>query len=246
MKKIITVIILGLGVLYSSNCNAQIEFVNSIDFGYPIMINKNNQDFFYKQFSAGISLGVSYKPTNTQFFPTLKVTFGRLRLPLKQFGENVVDLNYNYLDLIINGNYVITFGEKSNTLYLLGGIGFAKLVEKNTFIAGKNGLAMQSYVDSTANISKYFPAINVGFEYVYGQSVNSPVYLCFGVSCQYIYLLNGINTYQVTVNGPQINDLKLTTNMEGHAITPMLYIALHYLMGKNLVFWHKHSSFYLN
>jgi hypothetical protein len=245
MKRTVTAIVISLGLLYSASCDAQIEFVNSIDFGYPIMINKNNQNFWYKQFSAGLMLGVSYKPVNTQFFPTLKLAFGRLRLPLKTFGENTVDLNYNYTDLTLNGNLVLTFGQNSNTVYFLAGIGFAKLNDKGTFIAGKNGLEMTSYIDSTANISKYFPAISGGIEYVYGQSVNQPVYLCFGLSVQYIYLLSGNNTYRVKINGNTVNSQEITANMEGHAITPMFYIALHYLMGKNLIFWHKHSSMYL-
>ena len=88
--------------------NAQIELSNSIDLGYPVLINKYNQNLFYEQLAVGMRFGVSYKPNATQFYPTLDFSFGRTRLPLKQFENNVVYLNANYLNLMLKGNFVMS------------------------------------------------------------------------------------------------------------------------------------------
>ncbi len=233
-------------ILFSSYCGyAQIEATTGIDMSYPLLINKNNNRINYSQISFGLRFGISYKPPQTQFFPTLDFSFGRTRLPLKQFEVNDVDLNFNYLNLMLNGNYVISLGENDNSLYMIGGIGFADLNQKGLYIAGKNGQAMNASIDSTANINKIFPAIGLGMEYVYGASVNRNLYLSLGLYFQYIYLLPENNSYYVTVRDFQGKYLSLNANLEGHPIIPTFYISIHYLLGKNLIFWHKKNSMYL-
>lgn len=222
---------------------AQIELSNNIDFGYPFLINHYNQNLNYDQISAGLRFGISYKPTNTQFFPTLNFGFGSTRLPIKQFGNNVAIGNYNYLSLILSGNFVVNVGQ--NTLYMLGGIGFMRFKYRRLGLSGSKAQQMEITLDSTANITKVFPTIGLGFEYVYGASVDRPYYLSMGLSFHYVYLFAGQNDYSFHVDGAQSTTLYLNGALTGHIIYPNLYIALHVLLGNNLIFWHKKSSYYL-
>jgi hypothetical protein len=146
---------------------------------------------------------------------------------------------------MLNGNFVITF-ENNNSIYLIGGIGFSDLKEKYPQVSGTNALQMSSHVDSTKNIFRLFPAIGLGFEYVYGASSNRNVYMSMGIMCQYVIMLADQNTYNVTVIDAQKVPVPIHASLSGNLIIPNFSITLHYLLGKSIIFWKKkESSFYL-
>jgi hypothetical protein len=149
-------------------------------------------------------------------------------LPLKQFGQNVAALNFNYLNMMANENYIIRFA--SNELFVYGGIGFSYLANKGLAIAGAGGGTMQGNIDSSANVSKAFPAMNLGFEYVYGESTGKDLYLGIGINFQYILLLNDRNTYYITINEPGGISNKYNVDLTGNVISPGFYIAAHYMI----------------
>lgn len=223
---------------------AQIQVSTGIDMSYPLLLNNDNNKPNYGQIGFGLRFGVSYKPTETQFFPTLNFSFGRTRLPLKDFEQNVACVNMDYLNLMLDGNFVVPF-ENGNALYIIGGIGFAKLNRAGLTISGKNGGAMDIHLDSVANSNKLFPAINLGFEYVYGESNNKNLYMSLGFNFQYIYLLSERNTYYMSVRDYQQNNFGLKAGLVGHVISPNFYITLHYLMGNSIIFWKKKDTGYL-
>lgn len=238
-------VILPVLLLVTSLCYAQIEVATGADISYPLLTNNSNTKLNYNQVGFGMRFGVSYKPENTQFFPTLNFAFGRTRLPLKQFGDNVATVTLNYLNLMLDGNIVATFNN-GNSLYFIGGIGFSSLSRAGFSIAGKNGEASKLYLDSVANVNKVFPAINFGIEYVYGASVNRKLYMSMGLNLQYIILLPGRNTYYADVRDYQGNTTTFNASLTGNAFIPNFYISLHYLLGKEIIFWKKkESSFYL-
>ncbi len=223
---------------------AQVEISPGIDVSYPLMINKYNQRLNYGQVGFGLRFGVSYKPTGTQFFPTLNFMFGRTRLPLQQIDQNVAYENFNYKDLILNGNYVVTLNN-NNSLYIIGGIGFTYLGGAGSKLSGKNGDASYVTIDSISNQVKFMPAIDLGVEYVYGDAVNQKIYMSLGLSLKYIIFLNGDNTYHLTIaDYNKQATLHIDPSLTGHAIVPTFYITLHYLLGKEVIFWKKHDSRY--
>src|SRR4051794_12376102 len=108
MKKSVGQLICVLLMLLSAyQSQAQIEVSTGIDTHYPILFNSNNNKINYGQFSFGVKFGVAYKPPETQFFPILNLTLGRTRLPLKDIGNNVAALNFNYLDVMLNENFIV-------------------------------------------------------------------------------------------------------------------------------------------
>jgi hypothetical protein len=245
LQNFIKSLFLFLAILAFPVCSkAQIELSSGIDVNNPFLTNKYSSQLYYKQTDFGLHFGVSYKPTGTQFFPTLNFGFGLYKLPLRSFDNDVAVVNMDYLNLMLNGNYVVTF-ENDNSLYLIGGIGFADLKHTYLSVTGKNSGASQIALDSTANITTIFPAIGLGMEYVYGSAVNQNLYLSMGFYVQYIYLFDDENSYYVTVQNPQHNSQALNSNLVGHIIVPNFYLSLHFLMGKNIIFWKKHDSKYL-
>jgi len=225
---------------FASPGKAQIELSNGIEVGYPVLINKYNSNLFYKQVTAGLRFGLSFKPVQTQFFPTLNFSFGRTRLPVQQVENNVAVANINYLSLMLNGNFVIPF-ENGNTLYMLGGIGFTKFTSRGLALSGPHADAEYVHEDSLNNITKIFPAIGLGFEYVYGQSANSKIYLSLGLMMQYIYLFADRNEYKGTVEDINGKFHDINASMTGHAFVPMGNITLHVLTGRGFIFWKKKS-----
>jgi len=231
--------------LAPARSKAQIEVASGVDMSFPELLNSNNTNLYYKQLSFGVRLELSYKPENTQFFPTLYYSLGQTILPLKQFENNVSTLACRYENIILNGNLVVTF-ENNNSLYLIGGIGITDLKRKYPGVSGPSGLAMNSSVDSTANITKIFPAMSLGFEYVYGASVNRKVYMSLGLTVQYTILFADENSYYVTVIDAQKRFVPIVANLSGNLFVPNFNITLHYLLGKEIIFWQKKkSSFYL-
>src|SRR4051812_15072835 len=118
IAKLISFITVPLLLSLSSIATAQIEVSAGIDVVYPILVNKYNSKLTYQQLGGGMHLGVSYKPENTQFFPTLNFAFGATRLPLNEFGNNVICTHIGYLSTMLNGNIVSTL-RNDNTLYFL-------------------------------------------------------------------------------------------------------------------------------
>jgi len=214
------------------------ELSSGIDLSYPILINSTNAKLNYGQISFGLRFGIAYKPAETQFFPILTAAFGRTRLPLQQFGENVVFLNYDYLNVMLNENYIVRF--PMSELFIYGGIGFTDLTQKGIGIAGTGGEAMQATIDSIKYASSVFPAVNIGFEYNYGESAGKDLYLTMGLNFQYVLLLAERNTYYITVDEHYglINSYK--SSLTGNLISPGFYIAIHYLLHV-----HKKSGMYL-
>ena len=226
--------------LLLSSCMAygQIELSSGIDVNYPVLLNKYNTKMNYGQITFGFNIGVAYKPAETQFFPCLKTGIGRTRVPLKQFGKNVAVLNCNYINEMLNANLVVR-GERSET-FIYGGIGFSYLANKGIKIAGPGGDAMESRIDSTANINKVFPAMNIGFEYNSSVSMDKDLYLTMGLNIQYILLLQDRNSYFITVRQPPNTTTSYAAALEGGIISPGVYICIHYMLhGK------KKHSFYL-
>lgn len=244
MQKLIRPIVLLILLFSAFYSNAQIELSSGIDVNAPVLINHYNSKLYYKQLGFGLHLGVSYKPTQTQFFPTLNFGFGLYKLPLADFDNNVACINMNYMNLILNGNFVLA-SENDNTVYLIGGIGATSLKHTFPVVSGGHGIPTIS-IDSTGDITKLFPTVALGAEYVYGAATNKNLYLSLGLYAEYIYLFNEENNYFFTVRDPQSGSKQLSSSLTGHIIVPNFYISLHFLLGKNIIFWKKHDSMYLN
>jgi hypothetical protein len=226
-------------LLVCGKASAQIELAAGIDLVYPILVNKYNEKISYQQFGGGGHLGISYKPELTQFFPTLNMGLGATKLPVSQFGDNVVVANISYWSTMLNGNIVATL-RNDNTIYFLTGIGFSRINQRFISVAGPRGDAMKVQLDSLKNESKYFPAAGLGIEYVYGNSVNTSLYISMGLYCQYILLFQGRNEYFTSVRDLQGNDHHMASALTGGIFFPSAYLSLHYLLGDNIIFW-KHK-----
>jgi hypothetical protein len=225
-------------LLIANSCYGQIELSSGIDLSYPVLINSTNAKLNYGQISFGLRFGIAYKPAETQFFPILTTAFGRTRLPLQQFGQNVIFCGYDYLNVMLNENYIVRF--PMSELFVYGGIGFTDLTRKAPGVAGPGGQTMQVTVDSVKYQSNVFPAMNIGFEYNYGESAGKDLYLTMGLNFQYILLFAERNTYYLTVDERYgvVNNYK--TTLTGGIIAPGFYIAIHYLLHV-----HKKSGMYL-
>jgi hypothetical protein len=209
----------------------QWEFSSGIDMSYPVLLNSSNSVLNYGQISFGMHIGVAYKPEDVQFFPILISSFGRTRLPLVQYGkDNVAALNFNYLNEMLNENFVIHFPESE--LFIYGGIGFSYLPNKGLVLAGSRSGTMKSAIDSSKNINKVFPAMNLGFEYIWGESTGKDLYLSMGINFEYILLLSERNTYYISINDPQNGISQYKASLTGNVISPGFYIALHYIFHK--------------
>ncbi len=218
-------------LLFAQKGRAQIEVFGEIDMNYPLLFNSNNAVTNYGQISFGPRLGVAYKPDNVQFFPMLSVGMGRTRLPVKQFNTvNVAAINMNYMNVMANENYVVHFINSELDIY--GGVGFSYLVYRRINIGGSRGETMKVAVDSVKYPAKFFPAMNIGFEYIYGESQGKDLYLSLGVNFQYILLLKDRNDYYISVNDPQSGISNYKGSLSGNVISPGFYLSLHYKIHK--------------
>ncbi len=236
-KYLLRIVSIFCVLLFTIDSSAQLEVSSGFEVSYPQLINSNNTKMNFGQITFGVRAGVAYKPHDTQFFPILNASFGRTRLPLKQFGTNVAVLNFNYLNVMLNENYVITMPRSE--VYIYGGVGFSYLMNKGVQVAGRYGETMKASIDSTKNVNNVFPAMNIGFEYNYGESAGKDLYLTMGINFQYILLLKERNTYYVSVAAPGNNYHTYQSNLTGNVISPGFYIAIHYVFRK------KKHSFYL-
>lgn len=240
MRKLFARLGIILLALAAVPAQAQIEVSSGLDVVYPVLINKYNSKVNYNQQGFGLHLGVSYKPAETQFFPTLNFGLGATRLPLQQFGNYVACEHVNYKSLMLNGNFVGTF-RNGNSIYFLGGIGFAVLNPAFPSVSGPGGEAMHISVDSIKNQSKIVPAVGLGVEYVYGDAVNRNLYLSIGLYCQYTLLFPDRNTYSISVIDQQGNHISMQPGLVGNIFFNTAYISLHYLLGNEVIFW-KHKD----
>jgi hypothetical protein len=221
--------IICLLLFFSCFCQAQIEVSTGIDVNFPLLFNSYNSSWNYNQLGFGLRAGIAYKPAETQFFPMLNLSIGRTRLPLKDLGKNVAALNLNYLNLMLNENIVLHFTQSE--LYVYGGIGFSHLARKGGIkITGNGGEGMESLIDSIKNESSMFPAVNIGFEYNYGESAGKDLYLTLGINVQYIMLLTERNEFFFTIKQPGSIVNHYNASLTGGAICPGFYIAIHYML----------------
>ncbi len=224
---VVRIFIVALLLFTASASFGQIEVSSGIDLTYPVLLNSYNSKLTYSQISFGFGVGVAYKPEETQFFPILKLSGGRTRLPLNDIGKNVVALDFNYMNVMLNENYIVRF--PNSELFVYGGIGFSHLAQKGIKVTGSGGEAMKVAIDSTRDITKYFPAMNIGFEYNYGQSAGKDLYLTIGINFQYIMLLSERNIYSFSLTQGGVKN-SATVSLAGNQITPGFYLALHYLL----------------
>jgi hypothetical protein len=225
VKKLLTI---ACFLFFSFSSHAQMEVSTGIDLSYPLLINTNNAKWNYGQISFGLRFGIAYKPAETQFFPILTAAFGRTRFPMKQFGQDVAFVNFDYLNVMLNENYIVRF--TSSELFIYGGIGFTDLSHKGPGIAGPAGGTMKATIDSILNVTSVFPAMNIGFEYNYGESAGKDLYLTMGLNFQYVLLFPDRNTYYITINKPGYIQDHYKTGLTGNIISPGFYIAIHYLL----------------
>ena len=237
-KKIFPGLVFLSLVLSGFICRAQYEVSSGIDLSYPLLINKYNKNLNYNQISFGMRFGIAYKPPETQFFPILNLSFGRCRLPLLQLNKDVVALNFNYINVMLNENFILRF--TNSEVFIYGGIGFTNLKRKSLAVTGPGSAELTTTIDSVKNVTNMLPAINIGVEYNYGESAGKDLYLTMGLNFQYIMLLTERNDYYLTVRQSAINLVPYTASLTGNLITPSFYIAIHYLLHHN-----KKSKMYL-
>ena len=205
-------------------CTAQTELSVGIGLGYPQMVTNNHTVINAGELSSGLHAGIVYKPDELQFFPGLNLSYGNIWLPLQQGGKDIADLKFNYINVMVNENFAINFPKSQLLIY--GGIGFLHLAEKGIPVADRNAKTMQASIDSTANVSKTFPAINIGVEYrVY---TDRNFYLGIGINFQYMLLLAGRNTYYITITEPGNNSYNYRASLSGSLVNPGVYVAVHY------------------
>lgn len=223
-------------LLSTFHCVAQVDVFAGAELGYPLVATPNNTLINAGHISFGMRAGIAYHPETAIFFPSLNLSYGRARLPLQQAGNGVTELRYNYTHVMLDGNFIIH--SPKHTWLLYGGIGCSYLAEKG--FPPHTGQALSAVIDSTANISKVFPAMNIGFEYGKNIDAGKICYLAVGVNIQYTLLLTGQNTYYMSIAEP--NSSKYNSqqgSLSGSLMSPAFYISLHYRLHK------KKDSMYL-
>ena len=225
--------IISLLLLTSFTANGQFEVSANLELGYPFMTNQYNSKVLYNQLTPGVRLGVSYKPENTQFFPTLHYAFGRTKLPLRQLGKNVAALELNYQNLMLSGNLVFHYEDYSQ-LYIYTGIGVVQLKKKGLVVSGKDGNLITAKIDSSANIDKRYPAINLGFEYVVGNTAQNNIYISVGANIQYWYFVTNRNNYFLDITEANGTSYITESALTGGAFVPYFYMSLHYMLDKDM------------
>ena len=220
-------------VVTTTTLYGQVEVSANLELGYPFMTNQYNSKLLYNQLTPGVRLGLSYKPEDTQFFPTLHYTFGRTKLPLRELGKNVAVMELNYQNLMLSGNFVIHYEDYSQ-LYIYGGIGVVQLKNKGLVVSGRNGNLITAKIDSSANIDKRYPAINLGFEYVVGNTMDNNIYISVGANVQYWYFVTNRNNYFLDITEANGNSYVTESALTGHAFVPYFYMSLHYMLKRDM------------
>ena len=112
----------------------------------------------------------------------------------------------------------------ANRLVLNAGIGATYMNCRGAAPSGNE--TRQTSIDSTANITQIFPAVNLGLEYAAYKTEHFSV--GFGLSIRYNLLFEAKNNYYITVSEPGNKIYDYTTNLSGQLVTPGLYVAAHY------------------
>jgi hypothetical protein len=216
-----------------ASASAQMELSANLELGYPFLTNQYNKNLLYNQLSPGVRFGFSYKPENTQFFPTLHYAFGRTKMPLKQFGRNVAFLEQNYQNLMLSANLLFRFYDYSQ-LYVYTGIGLVSLKNKGIDVSGREGSQIRARIDSAANIDKRFPAVNLGFEYVVAAAEEHNFYISAGINVQGWYFATNRNNYFLDITDASGNTILAESALTGLAIVPYFYMSLHCKINREL------------
>jgi len=225
-------------LLSSGTSWGQYEVSSGIDISYPLLTNKYTKKLNYGQLSFGLRAGIAYKPPETQFFPILNVSLGRCRLPLLQLNQNVAALNFNYINVMLNENFILRF--PTSEVFIYGGIGITNLNRKTLVFTGPGYSNLEATIDSVKDVTNLFPALNIGLEYNYGESAGKDLYITMGLNFQYIMLLADRNNYYLSVRQSSPNYLPYSASFSGDVIAPSFYLAIHYLLHHN-----KKSKMYL-
>jgi len=202
-------------------CTAQVDISAGIGIAYPELFT-GSKIINSGQISSGLHATAAWRPEDLEFFPGIGVTYGATRLPLQNAGNNVAALNLRYLSVMLNEYFVPDYGELRWLLY--GGIGCSYLKSRGAAPSGNE--TDQTSIDSTANITHIFPAINAGMEYATYTGANWHV--SFGLYIRYNLLFEGKNDYYITVSKPGNKIHDYASSLTGHLITTGLYIAVHY------------------
>ena len=215
----ITVIVLSLGF----DCHAQLVMSEGIGLCYPEvytgkkMINSGLIGF-------GASLGAAYEPENLQFFPGLKLGYGRLRLPLQESGNNVAALIVNQYSSAGYEHFIPDIAAGRHFL-ISGGIGISYLVVNGAAPSGNQ--VRETSIDSTANIRRLFPEMDLALAYCFHGRADERFYVTLELNVQYVLLLSGYNTYYVTVAEPGNNIYHYQSSLSSNLVTPLLSIVIH-------------------
>ena len=219
-----------LNFLCISVCHGQFDVSGGINVAYPVLSIPSHTAISAGQISSGFRAAITYTPEFTQFFPALNISYGRIRLPLQVSGRNVAALNFSYTGVMLNENYVIHFPQ--SRLLIFGGLGISLLKERSVATSSAGAQYSNASIDSVADITKVFPAVNLGLEYTYGDISDANYYLSAGVNLQCILLAPGRNTYYLDVAQQGNTTQHYESSLTGNMLNPGVYVALHFKLHK--------------
>ncbi|XZF16588.1 hypothetical protein ACTHGU_10645 [Chitinophagaceae bacterium MMS25-I14] len=227
------IILLLLVVLtHGLPCMARFEFSGGPLLTYPVIITSAGTMLNSGHLGAGIRFGVDYNPDRGRFFPSLRLSYGQNRLPLQTDGVNQGALNFSVYSLMLNGAYAGALHERQLVFY--SGLGVFNLNRRKTAPSGTENTIVS--VDSSANITHFFPAADAGIEYR-GITAGKRFYLTAGMCVNYVWLPDGFNTYNLEIS----HDNKIVStpaNFSGHLLIPTIYLAVTYKPKKQKNNWY--------
>ncbi len=172
----------------------------------------------------GANVGVVYEPEELQFFPGLTVSYGHVRLPLQESGNNVAAINVNQYGAVAWEHFIPdVFGARH--LLISGGIGLSYIIANGAAPSGNQ--VRETTIDSTANIRRLFPEMNLALAYCLSGHTDDGFYVTLELNIQYVLLLSGYNNYYVTVEEQGNNIYHYRSSLAGNLITPWFSIVLH-------------------
>ena len=213
----------GIFLFFFYVSSGQINVSAGPTLAYPELIT-NHKILNSGQISAGLRVAAAWQKEDLVLFPGIEASYGGVRLPLQSSGNNVAALNMRYASLMINEYFT---PDNMNRLLLYGGIGGTYMRSKGAAPSGNE--TRETTIDSTANITHFFPAINLGVEYTAYTTGNWSVIA--GLCLKYTALLAGQNTYYITVSKPGNKIYDYTSSLTGNLVTPGLYLSVHYKIG---------------
>ena len=208
---------------FSTICQAQIEIASGGGLGYPEVLARS-KILNSGQLSFGGHVEVSYEPEDLQFFPGLAIGYDRVRLPLQESGNNIAALNVNQFRAVVSEHFIPDISNGRHWL-ISGGIGLCYCMATGTAPSGNQ--IRETTIDSTANIRKLFPEMNLGVAWCFGGQTDKDFYVTLELNIQYTLLLSGYNTYYVTVEEQSNNIYHYQSGLSGNLVTPWLSVVLH-------------------